>query len=116
MGYLTPDYMFATYRELTPAYLRERGIDVLIMDIDNTLAPYEQPQPDESIKAWICEMRAAGIGLAFVSNNNAERVELFNREIGIYAFAKSGKPFGKTLKRVIALYGSDASRTAMLGD
>ena len=116
MGYLTPDYMFATYRELTPAYLRERGIDVLIMDIDNTLAPYEQSLPDENIKAWIDEMRAAGIGLAFVSNNNAERVELFNREIGIYAFAKSGKPFGKTLKRVITLYGSDASRTAMLGD
>ena len=116
MGYLTPDYMFATYRELTPAYLRERGIDVLIMDIDNTLAPYEQSLPDESIKAWIGEMRAAGIGLAFVSNNDHDRVELFNSEIGIYAFAKSGKPFGKTLKRVITLYGSDASRTAMLGD
>ena len=67
MGYLTPDHMFASYRELTPAYLRERGVDVLIMDIDNTLAPYEQPEPDESIKAWIGEMQAAGIGFFFLS-------------------------------------------------
>lgn len=116
MGYLTPDHMFARYCDLTPAYLKERGIDVLLMDIDNTLAPYEQPEPDERIKAWLAEMQAAGIRLAFVSNNNRERVELFNREIGIQAHAKSGKPFGKTLRRVIRSYGSDASRTAMLGD
>ncbi len=116
MGYLTPDRMLASYRELTPAYLRERGIDVLIMDIDNTLAPYEQPVPDEAIKAWIGELQAAGIGLAFVSNNNWERVALFNREIGIPAFAKSGKPFGNKLKQVIKSYGSDASHAAMLGD
>lgn len=116
MGWLTPDNMFASYCALTPAYLRERGIDVLIMDIDNTLAPYEQDLPDAHIKAWIGKMQAAGIGLAFVSNNNWERVELFNGEIGIPAFAKSGKPFGKTLRRVIKLYGSDAQHTAMLGD
>lgn len=116
MGYLTPDFMFATYRDLTPAYLKERGIDVLIMDIDNTLAPYEQPEPDESIMTWLAEMQAAGIRLAFVSNNNRERVELFNQKIGIRAHAKSGKPFGKTLRRVIRSYGSDASHTAMLGD
>lgn len=116
MGYLTPDNLFASYRELTPAYLLERGIRVLIMDIDNTLAPYEQAEPDESIKTWLAQLKAAGIGLAFVSNNDWERVELFNREIGIPAFAKSGKPFGRTLRRVITLYGADASCTAMLGD
>lgn len=116
MGYFTPDFMFATYRDLTPAYLKERGIDVLIMDIDNTLAPYEQPEPDECIMTWLAEMQAAGIRLAFVSNNNRERVELFNQKIGIRAHAKSGKPFGKTLRRVIRSYGSDASHTAMLGD
>ena len=116
MGYLTPDFMFATYRDLTPAYLKERGIDVLIMDIDNTLAPYEQPEPDEAIKSWLVDMQAAGIGLAFVSNNNWDRVELFNREIGIPAHAKSGKPFGKRLREVMRHYRADASETAMLGD
>ena len=116
MGILTPDNLFASYRELTPAYLQERGIRVLMMDIDNTLAPYEQPEPDESIKTWLSDMKAAGIGLAFVSNNDWERVELFARDLEIPAFAKSGKPFGKTLRRVIKLYGADVCCTAMLGD
>ena len=116
MGYLTPDDLFASYRDLTPAYLLERGIRVLIMDIDNTLAPYEQDLPDARIRTWLAQMKAAGIGLAFVSNNEWERVEIFARDLDIPAFAKSGKPFGKTLRRVITLYGADASCTAMLGD
>lgn len=116
MGYLTPDKMLATFCELSVDELKRRGIDVLLMDIDNTLAPYEQAEPDERIITWLDGMKAAGIRLAFVSNNNWERVELFNREIGIQAHAKSGKPFGKKLRQVIDSYGSDASHAAILGD
>ena len=116
MGYLTPDHMFATFCELTPEYLKQRGIDVLIMDIDNTLAPYEQAEPDARILSWLESMQKAGIGLAFVSNNNKERVELFNQKIGIQAHAKSGKPFGKKLRQVIRSYGSDVKHAAILGD
>jgi HAD superfamily phosphatase (TIGR01668 family) len=108
--------MFATYRDLTPEYLQQHGIDVLIMDIDNTLAPYEQDLPDEHIKTWLDGMSAAGIRLAFVSNNNWERVKLFNRDIGIVAHAKSGKPFGKKLRQVIGSYGSEVTHAAILGD
>ena len=79
MGYLTPDKMLATFCELSVDELKRLGIDVLLMDIDNTLAPYEQAEPDERIIAWLDGMKAAGIRLAFVSNNNWERVELFNR-------------------------------------
>ena len=116
MGLMTPDKMFATYRELTPDYLKQRGIDVLIMDIDNTLAPYEQAEPDEALLAWLTGMQDAGIRLAFVSNNDWPRIELFNRNIGIPAHAKSGKPFGTKLRRVINAYGSDKRHAAILGD
>ena len=30
----------------------ERGIEVLLLDIDNTLAPYEQAEPDEACTKW----------------------------------------------------------------
>ena len=36
---LTPTYMFGSYREVTPAFLKEIGIRALLIDIDNTLAP-----------------------------------------------------------------------------
>lgn len=112
----TPDYMFATYRDITPAFLQSIGIKALLIDIDNTLAPYEQPLPDDNIKAWFVALEEHGIKAAFVSNNDAERVDLFNSEIGIPAFSKSGKPFSKNLYKAMAQLGSDVSNTAMLGD
>ena len=38
---LTPDYMFDKYSDITVEFLGELGIKALLIDIDNTLAPYE---------------------------------------------------------------------------
>ena len=36
---LVPDRLFETYEEITPEYLRQRGIRLLLSDLDYTLAP-----------------------------------------------------------------------------
>lgn len=113
---LMPDYMFRTFDEITPAFLRELGVKAILADIDNTLAPYEQPEPDQRIKGWIASLAEAGIGIAFVSNNDWERVNLFNRTLGVPAYAKSGKPFKKNLVRAMNDLGGTLETTVMLGD
>ena len=113
---MMPDYMFRAFDEITPAFLRELGVKAILADIDNTLAPYEQPEPDERIKGWIASLAEAGIGIAFVSNNDWERVELFNRSLGVPAYAKSGKPFKKNLIKAMNDLGGTLETTVMLGD
>ena len=113
---LMPSYMFRTYDEVTPAFLASIGAEVVLADIDNTLAPYEQAEPDERLLAWVTSLGEAGISLAFVSNNNRERVERFNRTIGAPAFWKSGKPSRKSLARAMAAAGGTTQNTVMLGD
>ena len=113
---MMPDYMFRTFDEITPAFLQELGVRAILADIDNTLAPYEQPEPDERIKGWIASLAEAGIGIAFVSNNDWERVNLFNRTLGVPAYAKSGKPFKKNLVRAMNDLGGTLDTTVMLGD
>lgn len=114
--YLTPDYMFGSYREITPAFLLERGIRALLIDIDNTLAPYEQPDPDEAIRAWFASLAENGISAALVSNNHAPRVERFNETLGLLAFSDSGKPSRKTLLRAMEALVVSPAETAVLGD
>ena len=116
MSWFIPDYAFATYRDITPEFLSGIGIKALLIDIDNTLAPYEQDLPDEHITAWFNALAAAGIKATLVSNNGRERVELFNKNLGLPAYFKSGKPFAKNLKKAMRDMGSDKSNTAMLGD
>ena len=114
--YLTPDYMFGHYWEITPAFLQSIGVRALLIDIDNTLAPYEQADADERIVAWFAQLRENGITAALVSNNHAPRVERFNRTLGLLAYPDSKKPFRGTLEKAMAAMGVTHAETAMLGD
>ncbi len=113
---LLPDYIFGKFDDITVEFLSSLGIKALLIDIDNTLAPYEVAEPDERIKKWFLMLKNNGIKATLVSNNDRERVELFNKTLGLPYYYKSGKPFSKNLKKAIREMGSDANNTAMLGD
>lgn len=112
----TPDYMFGHYYEITPEFLQSIGVRAVLSDIDNTLAPYEQAEPDERIVEWVRSLEENGIKVSLVSNNHAPRVELFNRTLGLLAYPDSGKPKKKTLLRAMEALGVHDKETALLGD
>lgn len=116
MDHFTPTYMFSRYSDVTPAFLKEHGINALLIDIDNTLAPYEQPDPDDRIRAWFDRLAQNGIKVALVSNNHPPRVERFNSTLGLIAYADSRKPSKKTLLRAMDALGVTLAETAVLGD
>ena len=113
---LTPEYMFDTFDAVTPDFLLSLGIKALLIDIDNTLAPYEQPEPDEKIIKWFASLSENGIRAALISNNHAPRVELFNKTLGLPAYPDSGKPKSRSLIAAMEEMGATAENTAGLGD
>ncbi len=113
---LTPDYIFDTFDCVTPEFLKELGIRALLIDIDNTLAPYEQPEPDERIRSWFDALATNGIQAALISNNHPPRVELFNRSLGLPAYPDSGKPGRRSLLAAMAEMNCAPEHTAGLGD
>ena len=116
MPYFQPDYTFASYRDVAPEALRAHGIEVLLLDIDNTLAPYEQPDPDEKITAWLSALAAAGIRTAFLSNNHEARVTRFNETLERPAVYDAGKPSARKGKKLMRALGGNKKNTAMMGD
>ena len=113
---LLPDEMYPTFRDVTPEHLLSLGIKYIFSDIDNTLATYDDPTPPEDVAEWCRGMNDAGIQIAFVSNNNEERVSLFNRDFGYVAYSKAGKPLTGKLKRAMADLGATAESSVLLGD
>lgn len=113
---LKPFAMFRTFAEVTPEYLQALGVRAVLADIDNTLAPYEQAVPDERILGWVASLRAAGIELAFISNNDRARVETFNASIGAPAYPKAGKPGGKCIRLAMSDLHVTPAETVFLGD
>ena len=115
--YLIPDLFFNDIYEITPEFLVSEGICGLVLDIDNTLVTYDDPVPTESVSAWFKSMEAAGIKMAFVSNNsNPDRVRTFNKDLGYFAMHKGGKPFGGGVRRAMAAMGTTKENTAIIGD
>ncbi len=114
--YLIPDRMCRTFRDVTPQLLKSMGISYLICDIDNTLVTYDDAVPTDSVCSWLHMLYRSGIKVGFVSNNDPERVELFNKELEYVAYAKAGKPSIKKLKKAMEDMGADARSTALLGD
>ena len=111
-----PDHIFEKFDDVTPEFLRAEGISFLLIDIDNTLAPYEEPLPNERVKAWLGGLAQNGIRAILVSNNHAPRVELFNSELGLPAFADCHKPSPRRLRKLVDSFGAELCETSALGD
>lgn len=118
LDYFSPDYYFERFDKISVDFLKENGIKTLLIDIDNTLAPYQQAEPDERVLAWLSELKENGIGFAFVSNNSGGvRVKRFNKSIGAPAYGDSCKPFAKkTVTRALCALSGDIKSSAFLGD
>ena len=81
---LVPARVFSSYAAVTPEYLADRGVRLLLSDLDFTLAPKSCPAPDEAVRAWIASMQRAGIEVMILSNNRSPvRVERFCKDLGI---------------------------------
>ena len=68
---LTPDILFDSYRDITPAFLQSQGVTLLLTDLDYTLAPKAVRRPDDALRQWIDGLKDAGITVMIVSNNRS---------------------------------------------
>ncbi len=113
---LVPEYKFEKFDDVTAEFLSSLGIKGVLLDIDNTLEPYEHAVPGEHVLAWLDSLSDKGIKTAIVSNNKRSRVDEFNKDIGMPAYAMAGKPFTRNLRAAMADIGTDKTNTAFIGD
>ena len=113
---LVPDYVFTSFDKVTVEFLKEHNIKGILSDVDNTLSPYEHDVPNEAVRRWINELTENGIKIALVSNNHKERVEKYNSEMHLVAFADAKKPSRKCYFAAAKALGVDIEKCAVLGD
>ena len=111
-----PEYYFKTFNEASADFLTSIGVKGIVLDVDNTLEPYENPLPGDHVKEWLTELQEQGISAAIVSNNGGERINLFNSELGLPVYYKAKKPFKKNVLNAMKDMGTDKSNTILMGD
>ena len=115
-GWFTPDIIYNNVYDIDFELLKKKNIKGLIFDIDNTLVSYKQEKPTEKVSAFINKLTAEGFNISFVSNNNKERVDIFNEEFKFFSYPKAGKPSIKFIKAALKSMNFDNNQTALIGD
>ena len=75
--------------------LYKKGYRGLIFDIDNTLVPHGEPA-NERAKALFAHLKELGFSCCLLSNNQLERVQMFNRDVQVHYIEDAHKPSRKT--------------------
>lgn len=111
-----PDLIINDIYELTPERLKALGIKLLLLDLDNTLAPYKVMQPDVKLRNWADSLRHAGIEPFIFSNSHGVRASAFSKALSVEYVAQAKKPKTHQLLQVLAQKGVAPENAALAGD
>ena len=111
-----PSVIVTSVTQIDPAFLKSRGIELLMLDFDNTIVPYTTSQPTADMELWIKCMLRVGVRMCVVSNSRKDRVKVFCRKYGLPCITHAKKPFSKGINECLAKYGIPASKAALVGD
>ena len=102
--------------DLTPEFLMDRNIRLLMLDFDNTVVPYTTDTPTGAMEAWIRQMRSSPVKLCVVSNSKRDRVKHFCDSYGLPCITHAKKPFSRGIAQCLNRFEASASACALVGD
>ena len=112
-----PRGVYPSVEQISPQALEERGIRLVLADLDNTLAPYGVEEPSPQVAAWKKALEARGIQLFLLSNSRKPgRAQRFAEKLGIPFQGHSGKPKKAGYLRAMERMGCRPEETVMVGD
>lgn len=103
LALLTPDDFRKTVYDIDLADLQQRGFRAILIDLDNTLIPYDETMPSENIKQFFAAMSAHGFEVIIISNNHMARVEAFAKALGVPFICSAKKPLKTGFRRAMSL-------------
>jgi HAD superfamily phosphatase (TIGR01668 family) len=111
------DAYFENITKISTEFLKEHGIEGVILDVDNTLVGHNVKVPEEKILFHIRQWEKEGIKLCVVSNNTEKRVKSFCEKINIkYYVSDALKPRKKGYINASCEMKLEMGKIAAIGD
>lgn len=116
MKIFKPGMVLDSFKDLDAPSLYQKGIRLLICDIDNTLVPHNFPDPTQAVRDFFDTLNKNCINICFMTNNSADRAEVFNKDLGFKIIANAKKPCKKAYIETMNMFGVNKTQTAAIGD
>lgn len=103
--------------DVTPAELKEMGVDTVLLDLDNTLVGWQRHDLSAEVRQWLLDLKAAGMSLWLISNTKfGRRLKALSEELDIPFIRRAWKPRKKGFLQALAESSSAPHRAVMFGD
>ncbi len=116
MNRFVPKYYIQNFTQLNPIMLKEKGIKILLIDVDNTIIKHYSFEVSDEVKNWVEETKTAQILPILISNNKESRIKNIAKQLNVDYMAFSCKPLKRKYKKVIKEYSCSRTEVAALGD
>lgn len=113
---LIPDMQVRTIYEIDFNSLKEKGINSLIIDIDNTLVPQKVRCADRKVINLFKYLKTKDFKLCLISNNTTKRVDEFREKIEVPGVSWAIKPRRSAFFKALKIINAKPFETAIIGD
>jgi len=117
IGILRPDLQYDSLQSIPSGDLLSMGIRGLILDLDNTITPWNDRSLTTEVIEWFKRIKSDGIKACIVSNNrHPDRVSAVANVLGILYVYQAAKPRKKAFQMGLDTLDLKRSETAVIGD
>ena len=111
-----PDITVESIFDITPYLLELNNIEFLLIDLDNTIAPYGLQMPSHGLMGWIATLKEAGIEPFILSNNRGKRPSQYAEILNIGYIRAARKPSPEKLMELLREREVPLESVALAGD
>jgi HAD superfamily phosphatase (TIGR01668 family) len=114
---LRPKFQYESLTDIPVDFFSSEGINGLLLDLDNTIAPWNDKSLTREVMDWFEKIKAVGIRACIVSNNRLpDRVSAVADVLEILYVYNAAKPRKKAFLMGIKTLGMASSEVAVIGD
>lgn len=113
---LTPDLFVNSIMDIPLKELIKKGKKNIILDLDNTITEWNNPEIKEDIVMWFECLSQYGISACLVSNNNGSRVREVAGKLGVPFVARATKPRRRAFKSAMNVLNCLPEESVVVGD
>lgn len=114
---LCPNEFTLSVTDINAESLQRNGIKALLIDLDNTLVPWQGYNIPDEIIAWVRKMSDDGLKVCLVSNTRtAGRLDRISAILDVKFAVKALKPRRAGFLEALKLLDVNANEAAVIGD
>lgn len=112
-----PDDYVERVTDIDCAELKAQGVELLILDLDNTLVPWKSSAVPEEVKGWVRGAESVGLKLAILSNTHYPgRLSRIASELGVPSIPHALKPWRFGFRKAARLAQCEFCSAVVVGD